>query len=650
MRRVLQLAAHAAVVVASSSYGNVLADRGGEVKIDEPGSPVTEAETCDQDNETCSLPVITSTDHLKECGLWVAPSSLPGAGLGMFAGRDFEKNELMQPSGDVVIPIIDILMHQRGRKKFNFLWDEYTWNGRSLGIGHEIMKECNAASPGFGAAANCFLDLVNVEEGDPYNIMPNGLHRSKDPGVGAFSTYQNRTSKAKVKVRKGQELFVNYGQHWFEQRERLGPIPLRRGLKKSTTFYRRFKKIRDENPKINHLVFDELWDTFVKQSVWNESRIFGAFYNTDSERYMLEKNMTLKQIRVEESMRQQEWLGENGICADHIKADVSTIRQAGMGAFATRALPQGALVSHLPLIQIIDRTVLEMYELKDIKTKVRAQRAISGYQIMVNYCFGHTNSTMLLCPYAPMGCLVNHNQTRANLKLQWSDPKRSNHVPDYLDMTIDEFAEDRTANLALDFVATRPIAEGEELFLDYGDTWEKAWQDHVRNWNVQGADEYVSAFMLNKNASFTPFRTEFEQIEQPYPGNVNLECDSEVWNRINQTLFSTTLVINHTKAEDHINYWNCDVLRRRTVNGTDLYTVIVTRPEDKKKKKKKAEEEKEKEKKIEKHLKLDDIPSIAIRFTDRPYTSDMFLKEAFRHSIMVSDDLWPSSWMNFSPA
>ena len=55
--------------------------------------------------------------------------------------------------------------------------------------------------------------------------------------------------------------------------------------------------------------------------------------------------------------------------------------------------------------------------------------------------------------------LVNHNQTRANVKLKWSDPQRSNHVPELLDTTIEEFAKDRTARLAMDLVATRPIAE-----------------------------------------------------------------------------------------------------------------------------------------------------------------------------------------------
>ena len=98
--------------------------------------------------------------------------------------------------------------------------------------------------------------------------------------------------------------------------------------------------------------------------------------------------MTLKQIRVHESMRSQEWLEKYGLCADHIREDVSTIRQAGRGAFATRDLPEGAVVSHLPLIQITDKSVLEMYGFKEIKEKKRSQRTPVGYQLITNYCYG----------------------------------------------------------------------------------------------------------------------------------------------------------------------------------------------------------------------------------------------------------------------
>jgi hypothetical protein len=124
VRQALHLAAARAVILlASSCY--LLAN----AKVTQQG--------CNDSDGTCSA-ASAITAHLDACGLWLAPSSLPGAGLGMFAGRDFAKDELLQETGDVVIPIVDIMMHQRGRGKFNFLWDEYTWNGRSLGTPWEM--------------------------------------------------------------------------------------------------------------------------------------------------------------------------------------------------------------------------------------------------------------------------------------------------------------------------------------------------------------------------------------------------------------------------------------------------------------------------------------------------------------------------------
>lgn len=591
------------------------------------------------DDGTC-----ISTAHLDDCNVWLAPSTLPGAGLGIYAGRNFTKGENLHLTGDIVIPIVDISMHQRGRGKFTFLWDEYTWNGRSLGLGHEVIKEINAASPGFGAAANSFLDLINIDEGDPTNSMPNGLHRSKDPGVGAFTTYHDRKSSAKVNIKAGQELFVNYGQHWFEQRMRLGPIPLRKGLKLSTDFHQKFAQLKANHAEVDTEIYDDLWDEFIKHTVWNESRIMGAFMHTPLEKEMLDKNMTLKQVRTAESKRTPEWLKNHGSCSDHIRERVSTIRQAGRGAFATRDLPKGAIVSPLPLIQIIDQTVLEMYQLSDIKSKKRKQRRIVGYQLMMNYCFGHTNSTMLLCPYGPIASLVNHNQTRANVRLQWADPFRGNHNPELLELPIDEFSGHRTANLAMDMVALRDIEADEEILLDYGDDFEAEWLEHVRTWDVRGADNYISAFMLNdENSEVLP--TEFEQATQPYPGNINIECDKGIWKRINETLFITSGGVDIVKPDKH-EWWVCEILRHRVVDGVLRYTVVVTRPDPKKKKKSdKSKDEKPKEK----YLKLTDIPRMAIRFTDRPYTSDMFLEEAFRHSISIPDDIYPKEWLNYSP-
>jgi hypothetical protein len=145
-------------------------------------------------------------DDRQECGIWFAHSSIPNSGLGMFAGRDFKKDETMMATGDITIPIVDIEMYQTG--KWTFLWDQYTWNAEALQMENEGVYEINVASPGFGSAANSFRDLHNVEEWCVDHSLA-GLHRSKDPGAGGYSPYHNRISTAKLDIPAGQELFVN---------------------------------------------------------------------------------------------------------------------------------------------------------------------------------------------------------------------------------------------------------------------------------------------------------------------------------------------------------------------------------------------------------------------------------------------------------
>ena len=154
--------------------------------------------------------VLSTSASIEEitCGVWLAKSTIPGAGFGMFAGKDFAKNEDLLPSGDVVIPVVDIDIHN-GRGLF--LWDEYTWDGKELNLGLEglLSDELSASSPGFGSAINCFMDLTNVEEVNPIQSYEGGLHRFKDPGAGAFSPYWNRTAWASQPIKTGQELFVS---------------------------------------------------------------------------------------------------------------------------------------------------------------------------------------------------------------------------------------------------------------------------------------------------------------------------------------------------------------------------------------------------------------------------------------------------------
>lgn len=67
----------------------------------------------------------TTNDDDEECGVWLALSTLPGTGIGMFAGKEFRQDETLMAAGDHIIPIVDFLLYQPANVKF--LWDEYTW-------------------------------------------------------------------------------------------------------------------------------------------------------------------------------------------------------------------------------------------------------------------------------------------------------------------------------------------------------------------------------------------------------------------------------------------------------------------------------------------------------------------------------------------
>ena len=216
---------------------------------------------------------------------------------------------------------------------------------------------------------------------------------------------------------------------------------------------------------------------------------------------------------------------------------------------------------------------------------------------------------MLLCPYGTLSNHINHNQTLANVKMVWSDPSKSNHKPDWLNKTLRELHEISYAGLAMSLVATRDIQVGEEIFLDYGDEWERAWQAHVENYvPVAGAENYTSAEQLNKELKLV--RTEFELLFNPYPENVKLHFSltfnkpRKVWLK-----YWERGTLQEFMLKDDEYYGEVDVLRREVdAEGHTWYTVV---PLDNGRK----------EKETLKPKIVAKVPLEAFRFFDNPYTS-----------------------------
>ena len=117
----------------------------------------------------------------------------------------------------------------------------------------------------------------------------------------------------------------------------------------------------------------------------------------------------------------------------------------------------------------------------------------------------------------------------------------------------------------------------------------------------------------------------FEQMADPYPDGVELKCESA---------FADTVKWREYKEENDCNASNfiqemnkglfpCDVSHwERGEDGTVLYTAVLLNAN-----------------KESKAGMLQDVPRDAFVFVDKPYKSDMHLPNAFRHDIMIPDEI-----------
>jgi hypothetical protein len=100
------------------------------------------------------------------------------------------------------------------------LWDRYIWEGEVMDI--EPYKDFNRKNsksvfvPGVGCTVNSILDMKNINSTHGSIYDQEGLHRSQDPGVGAFAPYHGaQTTVVVPEIPAGAELFATYGDYWY---------------------------------------------------------------------------------------------------------------------------------------------------------------------------------------------------------------------------------------------------------------------------------------------------------------------------------------------------------------------------------------------------------------------------------------------------
>ncbi len=563
--------------------------------------------------------------------------------MGMFAGhRSFERGDLVTDS-DLVIPVFELEWHN-GYQRFDFLWDEYVWSANMFdGMDQEVesaVENLHVCSGGMGAAVNCKINLVNVEDSEQISIMGMSGVSSESPGAGAFTPYYGRKFLAKNYIPPGMELYASYGEKYFKSRQAYATVPMRNDFKTANALLKKFLRLQRTVPALyerdSSRSLTEALYNFIAHDFPIKSRMTYALpTNTSLIRHVLATGGTAN-ATYNESIRDLDWLQEHGQCMDNIKDGISTLPHAGRGAFATRFIPKGGLVAPLPLIHIGNRNIFTMYQMSQENEHGYFERDTSApyhKQLLLNYCFGHNDTSLLLCPYGLLTALINHSHQQPNAKIVWTNNQRH---PEWLNQSYHIWHNTKHSGLSFDAIALRDIHEDEEIFIDYGAEWETAWQEHLANFDVPRRG-YMPAFEMNQQLELmvkTTHEIDYEKLEGIYTFcrktmvDLALGADGAL---DNDEEFETEV-----KDENNQGCYPCRVVQRNH-NNSYIVELFVRNKKDHPSGMWEIWND------VVKYV-LFDVPRDTFFFHDAFYMRDHHQYWSFRHEMRIPDEIFPSAW------
>lgn len=468
--------------------------------------------------------------------------------------------------------------------------------------------------------ANSHLGLVNSMQLDSNGIkVLDGVEdRQSDYSAGAISDYSSNTFvSSKDVIPAGAELFVDYGIDYFQDREEVfnTTFPSSHDYDEADEIIKTFVETKNMDDGITDETRKE-WEKVISdyQSKSEKKRVvFALPKNVEDVPYVAKVGTA--EYSIPNYIRSIDWLEENGLCLDNLHVGKSNIPYAGKGAFAVRSLEEDEVIAPLPLVPI------RRDELQIVTTDSEELDAHNFYdQLLLNYCIGHNESSLLFFPYSSTVQYVNHSPN-PNAILRWSESSLSSSN------LLKENLDDVTSGLLMELVALREIEVGEEVTIDYGEDWSSSWDLHVRTWRITNEEQLTNpkkiAKELNKD-KLKPIRTIDEQLENPYPKCIRTAFyhtessnvyDYSAIGALEKMIFC--VVIARYKTLDR--YWY--IVKMERTNGEDTT--------------------------IENSGLVFDVPHEAMLFVPDRYCTDMHLRNSFRHEIQVPLDVeWPEQWLD----
>lgn len=428
---------------------------------------------------------------------------------------------------------------------------------------------------------------------------------------------------------------MDYGENWFDSRKHyMGEIPYERDFKNADHI------MKSAREKVLGRVIAEQPRGEIREATWSlirnsvDIRVGMALPKTVDG---VEHAFLLGSARYSspDSVRSQQWLRENGICADKIFPAKSTVDQAGRGAFARRFIRKGSVVALAPVLQI-NRDVLTV---REAKMNAEGDEHFTEHvvrQLLFNYCFGHPKSKVLLLPYGPIAGFINHSGQKPNVAVRWSKSGIKNN-DEFLNLPAKQLLK-KKFGLVMEFVATEDIQPNNEVLLDYGEAWEEAWTRHEAQYMPpEDAEGYVAAFDMRARLADIEILTEAEQkTTVAYPKNVIAACkyypmESDEVPETGEIQWQANNSHGHCIRPCAIHSTTRDVNGKVIFFSATMENMQFMPPECML---------------SDAHSKtVTNIPRKAFTFLDRLSSKDQLMKNAFRHYMVLPDDVFPVAWL-----
>jgi hypothetical protein len=222
----------------------------------------------------------------------------------------------------------------------------------------------------------------------------------------------------------------------------------------------------------------------------------------------------------------------------------------------------------------------------------------------------------------------------------------------------------------MEIVALRDIYPGEEVYMDYGEAWENAWEKHVANYrpppplmSADGKTEepFVTAKEANEKEGPLDLLVSNNLREIPSHPYLFTGCQYKTrrdyktekdkdgtwdkpnakWEKLSDEEIIKRYADDGSFYEDGYTYhgdgtyWPCSILRKE--ESDDSYVVRIHQH-------KWHDQQKWDENDLPKLLT--NYPREAIHYFVKPYASDQNLPGVFRHVIGIRDEIFPAQWKN----